>query len=66
MIKQYRRQIIIKKIILNFLLNYLSPTNKFIVYLSQNLDKLISKSQKNIYIKYTKKHLRSNSYEDII
>lgn len=48
-----------KKALLNFLLSYLSPSNKIIIYLSQDLDKLISKYQKRMYIKYKKQILRS-------
>lgn len=39
-----------RKKILNFLIKYLSPTNKIIVYLSQDLDKLIVEYQ-SIYLK---------------
>lgn len=65
MIKKCRRQIMIKKAILNFLLGYLSPSNKFIIYLSQDLDKLISKSQKNIYRRYIRKHVGSNPLKKV-
>lgn len=54
-IKSLHRKINRNKFYLNFLLNYLSPSNIFIIYLSQNLDKLICLSQKRMYIKYKKK-----------
>lgn len=53
--KSLHRKIKRNKFCLNFLLNYLSPSNILIIYLSQNLDKLICKRQKHIYIKYKKK-----------
>ncbi|GAA0814661.1 MAG: hypothetical protein E7F83_15210 [Clostridium sp.] len=65
MIKNCRRQILLKKAILNFLLGYLSPSNKLIIYLSQDLDKLISKSQKNIYKRYIRKHIGSNPLKKV-
>jgi hypothetical protein len=65
MIKKCRRQILIKKAILNFLLRYLSPSNRMIIYLSQDLDKLISKSQKNIYKKYIRKYFGSNTLKKV-
>lgn len=58
--KKYRKKLILKKSLLNFLLGYLSPSNKIIIYLSQDLDKLISKYQKGLYIKYKRKNLRNN------
>ena len=63
--KKCRRQILLKKAILNFLLGYLSPSNKLIIYLSQDLDKLISKSQKNIYKRYIRKHFGSNPLKKV-
>ena len=54
-IKSLHRKINRNKFYLNFLLNYLSPSNIFIIYLSQNLDKLICLSQKRMYRKYKKK-----------
>ncbi|MCR1949443.1 MULTISPECIES: hypothetical protein [unclassified Clostridium] len=65
MIKKCRRQILLKKAILNFLLGYLSPSNRLIIYLSQDLDKLISKSQKNIYKRYVKRHFGSNPFKKV-
>lgn len=58
--KKNRKKLILKKALLNFLLGYLSPSNKMIIYLSQDLDKLISKYQKGLYTKYRRKNLRSN------
>lgn len=57
--KSLHRKIKKNKFYLNFLLNYLSPSNILIIYLSQNLDKLICKKQKRIYIKYRKKSIKS-------
>lgn len=41
-----QRKINTRKTLLNTLLNYLKPTNKFMVYLSQDLDKLIVEAQR--------------------
>lgn len=54
-----KKKLMFKKALLNFLLGYFSPGNKIIVYLSQDLDKLIISYQKSIY----KKYLRKNSYK---
>lgn len=54
--KKYRKKLILKKSLLNFLLGYLSPSNKLVIYLSQDLDKLISKYQKGLYTKYKRKN----------
>lgn len=54
--KSLRRKIIYLKILLNLLLNYLSPTNFLVVYFSQKLDNLISLYQHSIYNKYARKH----------
>lgn len=51
-----KKHIRIRKRLLNFLLNYFSPTNKFIVSLSQNLDMLVTKRQRLIYIRHKNKH----------
>lgn len=56
--KSLHRKIKRNKFYLNFLLNYLSPSNILIIYFSQNLDKLICKKQKQIYIKHKKKSSR--------
>lgn len=47
--KKIHRRIKVRKSVLNFLINYFAPTNKFIVYLSQDLDKLVFKYQAKIY-----------------
>ena len=60
MIKKYSRKIKRKKALLNFLLRYFSTNNQLIIYLSQDLDKLITKNQKHIFNKYIRKNLRSN------
>ena len=60
MIKKYRRKIERKKALLNFLLNYLSISNKIILYISQDLDNLIIKDQKFIYKRYSRKNFRKN------
>lgn len=48
----------VRKKLLNFLLNYLLPSNKFIIYLSQNLDMLVSKRQQSLYVKHKNKHMQ--------
>lgn len=58
--RELNRKIIIRKLILNFLLNFLSPTRKLIVNLSQDLDNLVVLKQKAIYLRYRKKS--SNLY----
>ena len=60
MIKKYCRKMKRKKALLNFLLRYLSTNNRLIIYLSQDLDKLITVNQKHIFNKYIRKNLRSN------
>lgn len=55
MSKKTKNKIRIRKNLLNVLLKYLSPTNSLIVYISQDLDKLVSSSQKRIYLKYLKR-----------
>lgn len=54
--KSLRRKIIYLKIVLNLLLNYLSPTNFLVIYFSQKLDKLIYLYQHRLYNKYARKH----------
>ncbi|GFP75033.1 hypothetical protein [Clostridium fungisolvens] len=46
------KKIIRRKILLNFILNFLSPTNILVIKLSENLDKLIVKQQKYLLKKY--------------
>lgn len=54
------KQIAIRKRLLNLLLLCLSPGNKFIIYLSQNLDMLVAKKQNLIYTNHKKRVLSSN------
>lgn len=54
-IGELKRKIIHRKILLNVLLLILKPTNKIVVYISQDLDKFITKYQYNLYVKHTKK-----------
>lgn len=54
--KSLKRKIKLYKVVLNFTLKYLSPTNSFNVYLSQELDGLIWRYQMKIYKVYKKKH----------
>ena len=56
-----KKAAIVKKIkrrkkILNILLRFMSPTNKLMIYLSQNLDRYVTLYQKHLSIKYKKKH----------
>lgn len=53
--------ILIRKRLLNFLLKYLSPTNKFIIFLSQNLDKLVCRRQDLLYLKHRQKQSHFSS-----
>ena len=41
-----------RKMLLNFLLNFFSPTTFIMVMLSKNLDKFVSESQKRILNQY--------------
>lgn len=50
--KQLTKKIKRRKIILNLLLAYLSPTNKLMIKLSTDLDKLVYIYQKNLYKRY--------------
>lgn len=54
-LKSLRKKIRFNKILLNFLLLYLSPTNKLIIYLSQKLDTQVYTMQKILYKRYKKK-----------
>ncbi|WP_300382359.1 hypothetical protein [Clostridium sp.] len=65
MIKGLRRKIIARKILLSFLLKYLSATNKLVVYISQDLDKLISIRQKGLYLKYKKRNITENFIKQV-
>lgn len=48
--------LILRKTLLNLLLLFFQPSNKFIVYLSQNLDKHIVLYQKELVSIYHKHH----------
>lgn len=54
--KTIRNKIVLQKIILNLLLKFLSPKNRFVIYISQNLDKHVWKYQYIVYKKYKRKH----------
>ena len=60
-----KKKLMFKKALLNFLLGYLSPSNKMIIYISQDLDKLISSYQKSIYKKYIRKNLYKNTLQRV-
>lgn len=53
-INTLRRKIRYRKFWLNKLTLFLNPTNKFIISLSQNLDKLIYEYQYQLYKKHKK------------
>lgn len=57
-VKKLRRKMKFKKTLLNKLLLFINPTNKFIVYLSESLDKDVSKYQKYIYRYYKRRNRR--------
>lgn len=59
--KKIHRKIICRKIVLNFLIKFFEPTNKFIVYLSQDLDKLVFRYQARLYNSHKCKSI-NNSY----
>ena len=54
--KSLKKKIILQKITLNLLLKFLSPQNRFVIYISQSLDKHIWQYQYFIYKKYKRKH----------
>lgn len=54
--KTLKKKIILQKITLNLLLKFLSPQNRFVIYISQSLDKHIWQYQYFIYKKYKRKH----------
>ena len=58
--KSLKNKIILQKITLNLLLKFLSPRNRFVIYISQSLDEHIWQYQHLIYKKYKRKH--SNKY----
>ena len=53
--KSLKNKINRRKLLLNFLLHYIKPNNKIILFLSQDLDKLIVKAQHFHFKKYNKK-----------
>lgn len=65
MTNELRRKIMTRKILLSFLLKYLSATNKLVVYVSQDLDKLISLRQKRLYLNYKKRNINSNPIQRV-
>lgn len=65
MTNELRRKIMTRKILLSFLLKYLSATNKLVVYVSQDLDKLISLRQKRLYLNYKKRNVNSNPIQRV-
>lgn len=65
MTNELRRKIITRKILLSFLLKYLSATNKLVVYVSQDLDKLITLRQKRLYLNYKKRNINSNPIQRV-
>ena len=62
---KFRKKIRIKRALLNFLLNYLPLNSKLILYISQDLDIIISQYQKCIYRKHLRKNLRSNQLKKV-
>ena len=59
-IKKYMKQIERRKAILNFLLKYLSINNRLILYISQDLDNIVNKAQKNMYRKHVNRIFNKN------
>lgn len=62
--KILKTHIKIGKKLLNFLLNYFSPNNKFIIFISQNLDILVAKRQLLIYINHKNNNSKYKSKLD--
>ena len=60
-----RCNILFRKNLLNLLLMILSPTNKLVVALSQNLDKYIVLYQKKSFFKYKYNHNSSPATKKI-
>ena len=58
--RSLEKDIIIRKKLLNFLLKFFSPRNRLILYLSQNLDRLVYTSQKILYINHIKNESNPN------
>lgn len=60
-----RKKIRIKRALLNLLLNFLPINSKLILYISQDLDTLISQYQKSIYRNHIRKNVRSNQLKKV-
>lgn len=56
-VKRMRKKIKNRKLLLNVLLKFVKPSNKFMVILSQNLDGYVSRYQMRLY----KLHKKSNA-----
>lgn len=52
-----RYNILLRKFFLNLMLGYISPTNKLVIVISQNLDKYIISYQKELFIEYSLKSI---------
>lgn len=63
--RELSNQIKRRKKLINFLLIFLSPTNKIMVTLSQDLDKHIYRYQRYLSVRYKKKH-RNCALEKLI
>lgn len=59
-------RIFIRKNLLNFLLLFFSPRKKFMIYLSQNLDKYIVIRQKMISDKYFQEDKKTSCKKTLI
>ena len=60
-----KSNILFRKYFLNLLLLFFSPRNKFIIVLSQNLDKHIVLYQKELFSEYNYKQYNSKFIKDI-
>lgn len=60
-----RKKIRIKRALLNFLLNFLPINSKLILYISQDLDTLISQYQKCIYRNHIRKNVSNNQLRKV-
>ena len=58
--------ILFRKYLINLLLLLFPPTNKFMVTLSQDLDKYIVLYQKKLFFTYSIKNKISNSINDMV
>ncbi|MPQ43278.1 hypothetical protein [Clostridium tarantellae] len=65
-LKSLHKKIKRRKLLLNILLTYFKPTNKFIVFLSEDLDILILKAQKIKAKKYYKNNAQKSKENDCI